>query len=133
MSEYNFVKYNFVKYTNRKELKQRISVYPAVSGSISTSPRFIFNSVSVKSFNLLDYKFCEVYYDAGKKALGFLFVTAEKAEDGNKNLKACFDRRNGFVAIAAAGAAKKFNLDLTKIKRCPIEVVGKMLVIIIPE
>lgn len=129
MSEYNFVKY--VKPIVRRPRNGEFC--PTVSGCLSSNSRFIFNGVAVRKFNLLDYKFCEVYYDQDKRALGFLFVNADKAEDETKNLKVCTDKRCGFVALSANGIRKRLNIDLAKIKRCPIEVVGKMLVIVIPE
>jgi len=122
--------YNFVKYVKPVVLRARNGKFrPTVSGCLSANSRFIFNGVAVREFNLLDYKFCEVYYDADKKALGFLFVNADIAEDGTKNLKVCTDKRCGFVSLSANGIRKRFNIDLAKIKRRPIKVVGEMLVI----
>lgn len=129
MSEYNFVKYV-------KPIIQRTSVRntaPAVSGYVSNNPKLVFNIAAVKEFNLVGFKFCEVYYDTNKRALGFLFGNVAIAEDGKKNLRATFIRRSGVVVISASGLCKRFNIDLAKIKKRPIEVVGKMLVIVIPE
>lgn len=129
MSEYKFVKY--VKPVVRRASNGKFC--PTVSGCLSSNSRLIFNGVAVRKFNLLDYKFCEVYYDQDKRALGFLFVNADKAEDETKNLKVCAYKRCGFVSLSANGIRKRFNIDLAKIKRCPIKVVGEMLVITVPK
>ena len=126
--------YNFIKYVKPTVLRTSSGrVYPCVSGCLSANSRFAFNRAAVTEFNLLDFQFCEVYYDADKRAIGFLFGNAARAEDGTKNLRVCVDDRNGFISLSANGIRKRFNIDLTKIKKCPIEVVGQMFVIIIPE